>query len=352
MGDRGLANKFVEHENAFYQLQKNYVYRLKCELFRYEDEVIDTGIDEIDDTLGESYDLGGVGDDVFVGRTQTMTLIGSGTTATASVSIVNGGIRYITVTNRGGGYKSTPRVIISAAPSSGSTGIATAVMIGGIVVCNDNVDPSAKSVQEVQLVNPGYGYTVAPGVKFDGGEGSGASAVSYIGNGILSGINLLSFGSGYSSPPRITFGNEIFKDGVESVSAAATAVVSSAGTITSINITNAGLGYSIAPSIIIDGPVNTGVGTYKFNEIISGSTSGSTARVRSWNAVTNELEISNVTGTFLPGERIVGTASSASYSMRFINENAFKDGYSDNDEIEREADLLIDFSESNPFGTP
>ena len=42
--------KYVEHEKPFYQLQKNYVYELRCELFRIENEIIDTGVDEIDDT--------------------------------------------------------------------------------------------------------------------------------------------------------------------------------------------------------------------------------------------------------------------------------------------------------------
>lgn len=51
LGDRLFEIKFVEHEKPFYQLQKNYVYELRCELFRYENEVIDTGIDEIDDTI-------------------------------------------------------------------------------------------------------------------------------------------------------------------------------------------------------------------------------------------------------------------------------------------------------------
>ena len=51
LGDRLFEIKFVEHEKPFYQLQKNYVYELRCELFRYEDEVIDTGIDEIDNEL-------------------------------------------------------------------------------------------------------------------------------------------------------------------------------------------------------------------------------------------------------------------------------------------------------------
>ena len=43
LGDRLFEIKYVEHEQPFYQLKKNYVYQLRCELFRYEDEVMDTG---------------------------------------------------------------------------------------------------------------------------------------------------------------------------------------------------------------------------------------------------------------------------------------------------------------------
>ena len=57
--------KYVEHERPFYQLQKNYVYELRCELFRIEDEIIDTGVDEIDDTL-EGIE-GADGDIIFQG---------------------------------------------------------------------------------------------------------------------------------------------------------------------------------------------------------------------------------------------------------------------------------------------
>jgi len=41
--------KFVEHLNPFYQIGKFYVYTLQCELYRYSSEVIQTGLDEIDD---------------------------------------------------------------------------------------------------------------------------------------------------------------------------------------------------------------------------------------------------------------------------------------------------------------
>lgn len=40
--------KFVEHENPFYQLGKNYVFSLSVELFQFSEENINTQIDEID----------------------------------------------------------------------------------------------------------------------------------------------------------------------------------------------------------------------------------------------------------------------------------------------------------------
>jgi hypothetical protein len=350
LGDRLFEIKFVEHEKPFYQLQKNYVYELRCELFRYEDEIIDTSIIGIDDVLQGVESASGIGQgedgEIYIGRTQTLTLVGVGSTATAIASVVNGGIRFITVTNRGGGYTSIPRVGISSAPAGGITGIASAIMIDGIVACNSNVNPSAKSVQEVQIVNAGSGYTSAPGVRFIGGGGSGAAATASIGNGVVRIITLTHSGSGYSNSPSITF------TGISSVSAAATAVVSSAGSITSIRITNAGLGYTQSPTVTISGPNSSGIGTFRFNETVTGSISGVTATVRNWNVITNELKVSNVTGSFVSGETVVGSASSANYKIRSINDDVNVDGYADNNDIQSEADSIIDFTESNPFGMP
>lgn len=346
LGDRLFEIKYIEHEKPFYQLQGNYTYELRCELFRYEDELIDTGVGEIDELISgnDATDL----EKNPIGNLINLTMAGVGVTATATASIVNGGVRFITVTNRGGGYTSTPVVGISSAPSGGKTAVAIAEMIGGIVVCNDNINPQTKSVQRVYITNSGYGYTSTPGVRFIGGGGSGAAATASIGNGIVGVITVTDSGSGYVSPPSITF------TGISSVSAAATAVVSAAGTITSIYITNAGLGYTASPSITIGDPLLSSTGDFTFNEIVTGSTSGVTARVKSWNSTTNVLQVSLVSGTFIPGENIVGSASSASHYLRSIDSvpNIVKDGYATNDEIEEEADQIIDFSEINPFGMP
>lgn len=47
--------KYVEREVPFYQLGKNYIYGLTCELMENADNEFDTGIDEIDDLKQESY---------------------------------------------------------------------------------------------------------------------------------------------------------------------------------------------------------------------------------------------------------------------------------------------------------
>ena len=343
-GRRLFEIKYVEHEKPFYQLQGLYTYQLRCELFRYEDEIIDTSIGEIDDLVSGEDSINP--DKNPIGNLVNLTMSGVGVTATATATVVNGGVRFITVTNRGGGYTSIPTVGISSAPVGGKTASAVAEMIGGIVVCNENISPSAKSVQSVKIVNAGFGYTTPPGVRFIGGGGKGATAVATIGDGIVGVITVTNSGSGYVNIPNITF------TGISSISASATAVVSAAGSITSILITNAGLGYTESPVITIENPVLTSTGSFTYNEVVRGSVSGVTARVKSWDSITKILQVSNINGDFIIGENIVGTASSASHYLRSVDIFAAKDGFNENEEIEKESDEIINFDETNPFGMP
>ena len=75
LGQRLFEVKFVEHEQPFYQLGKLYVYELRCELFEYEDEVLDTSIDEVDHTIQDQ------------GYIQTLQLISYGLQAAAHTEI-------------------------------------------------------------------------------------------------------------------------------------------------------------------------------------------------------------------------------------------------------------------------
>ena len=52
----------------------------------------------------------------------------------------------------------------------------------------------------------------------------------------------------------------------------------------------------------------------------------------------------------LRGETVTGTRSGASYVVSVGIANTDKDKYDHSDEIEDEADQILDFTESNPFG--
>ena len=335
LGDRLFEIKFVEHEKPFYQLQQTYVYELNCELFRYEDELVDTGVKQIDDNITEEQSY-----------VQSLVMVGSGLTATAETVILNGGVRLITVTNRGNGYTSPPRVAISSAPSNGSTTVGISTLIGGLIDCNGN-DENYK-VQGVQIINPGYGYTTAPSIVFVGGGGEGAKATSTIGDGIIGVVTVTSGGFGYDTAPTVTFTpapeTGITATGIPSIN--------SAGIVTSIYITNAGLGYTQIPDVTISAPYSISTGTYVYNEIVTGSISSTTAVVKSWDIVNNILQVSNITGSFVVGDILVGEESGATHKVRIIEEYNISDNYAENDIIEIEADGIIDFSESNPFGNP
>jgi hypothetical protein len=353
LGDRLFEIKYVEHEKPFYQLRENYVYELRCELFRYGDEILNTGFDYIDDNVESA------------GYIQTLSMVGAASSATAIVSAVNGGVRFITVTNRGTGYNSTPDVKISSSPITGGNASGIATMIGGIVdICEP--DGTLLRVQGVEIANSGFGYTVAPKVVFVGGGGAGAEASAVIANGVVGIITITNGGSGYVNPPNVAFNSSPLGE-----TAKAIAILTN-GSVSEIRILDGGFGYSqppivTDPIISIDPPTFIGTGSYIINEIVQGSISNTTAIVKSWNSISNELQVSNLTGSFLPGEVIVGNKSGAEYKLKVsivpdstdlslgssnLNNYNLNDPYAQNFDIQKESNKILDFSEKNPFGTP
>jgi hypothetical protein len=328
LGGRLFEIKFVEHEQPFYQLGKTYVYELKCELFEYEDEVLDTSIDEIDERLQDQ------------GYITSLELISIGSTATASSTLSTGYVQNVYLTNDGYGYTSTPVVAISSAPVGGinASAVAITTSVGGVY-----------SIRDIVLTNAGAGYSVAPSIVISGGGGSGAAATCGI-QTAYNGVRIISIGNsgtGYTTPPVISISTPTTGPGI---AASAFATLQGAN-ISQIYVSNAGAGFTIAPTITIGSPsIISGTGNFIFNEEVVGSISGTVARVKSWDKDTNILNISINNGQFYPGELIVGSASSASYSIKTHNMTTLHDKYQENDEIETEADLIIDFSESNPFG--
>ena len=374
LGDRLFEIKYVEHEQPFYQLQKNYVYTLRCSLFRYEDEVLDTGVEEIDDEIEQ------------LGYIQTLTLVGTGRTARAVATFCgDGAVTRVHITNMGSGYTKQPIIGFSSAPAGGVTAVGIASITTSYIGCG-GFSNSGK-IEAINLINPGCGYTVPPWITIqtrDGDTGVGAAATVSIertaGSGSISGIiTVTDGGSGYTTNPTVTFDapipnyptfdvnynsfdqtNYTFdnRGPVGFSSAYGIGIINTAGIVTAVYVSYAGAGYALTsrPAVIIDPPTGIGstigIGTFIFNEIVTGQTSGTTARVKKWTAATNELEVSIVDGTFTPGEILAGQESGAYYTLRVQNTDDLVSEFADNDTIETEADSIIDFSETNPFGMP
>ena len=334
LGNRLFEVKFVEHEDPFYQLGKNYVYKLQCELFEYEDEVIDTGVEEIDTKVE---DLGHITD---------LPLVQSVSTATATAVIGTGGIQKVFLTNDGSGFTSIPTISISAPPAGGTQ--ATAV---GVLTTRNQVT----SLEYIYLTHAGVGYgNTAPIITISGGGGTGAAATCSLvpaGKKGLQVINITNHGVGYSTSPTVAISLPSLSP---QAPASVHAIVGSASTnpISNVYILDAGAGFFSPPTVTIGAGATVGVGTFWFNEEVVGQQSDVVGRVKGWDADTGVLQVGIMTGTFYEGERLVGSKSGASYETSTTGAaSTTADKYSQNDDIEFDADQIIDFSESNPFGT-
>jgi hypothetical protein len=102
-----------------------------------------------------------------------------------------------------------------------------------------------------------------------------------------------------------------------------------------------------------------GTGTYAIKETVYQSPDNThanatvVATVQSWIPSSSTLSVTNIAGEFIDGQNIIGATSGASYSLATFDplaNPANKENY-DNQYIQTSADGIIDFSETNPFGS-
>jgi len=149
--------QYVEHEQPFYQLNKIHVWGLKCELYEYSNEDLDTGIAEIDVVQTNNavsmkmvMDPGGSGNYV-VGEEIVGDLYRAYATATLNADAVDS----VTITDGGNHYNSAipPTVTITGGGGTGATATATVSSTG--------------LVTGITITSGGNGYTSAPSVAID-----------------------------------------------------------------------------------------------------------------------------------------------------------------------------------------
>ena len=334
LGKKLFEIKYVEFEKPNYQLRKNYTYQLTCEVFEYEDEVIDTNVNAIDQVVQTD------------GYSARLILSGVGSVATATATLNFGAVQQIFVQNDGYGYLAAPTVSISTSPGVDATAVAIMTSRSGI--------GTAKSIDRILLINPGSGYIGIPTVTVPG-TGIATAGITTLGSvGI---VTITSGGSGYTTTPNVAITTA--PSGGTDATAEAVMV---GGTISAIRISNAGSGYTSAPTITVGAATTIADGDYIFNETVQvTSDSSETARVKVWDAGSRTLDVSMLTAMqFQVGEKIRGNESGAEYVILSVDYNQPNDypndeynanQYNDNTAFETEADAILDFSEGNPFGT-
>jgi len=105
--------------------------------------------------------------------------------------------------------------------------------------------------------------------------------------------------------------------------------------------------------------VAAGAGTYQNKEIVYQALDSTEANatvvavVQEWNKKANTLNVTNIAGEFIPNRNIIGASSNASYLLANFDplKDNNRDESSDNYIIENQANSIIDFSETNPFGS-
>ena len=323
LGRRLFEIKFVEHEKPFYQLGKGYIYELQCELFEYEDEVLETSIDEIDSTL------------LSKGYVTTINLVPISNRAIVTPRTGTGYITELTIFNEGNGYQSPPSIAIDP-PAVG-----TDPNVVALLTRPDSSTPEP-AIKQIVVFNSGSGYVEPPNVVAVGGGGNGSiirAGINSLSDGIIDFV-VEHKGAGYPEDVDV-----IVYDDDNNIVAQGRGL-SDGDQIVSAIITNPGTDLPESLNTVVEKPADEGEGIFVYNEIVVGQQSGMRARVRGWDQPNYQLHVTNLDPTqksinFQAGETIVGETSGAKYSLKsFADEQTTADYYSDNDNIGEEGCLL------------
>ena len=184
---------------------------------------------------------------------QTPTKEGS-TAATVTATVTDGAVTGLAVTSSGSGYTFTPRL--------------TFVQPGGATLGTPTIT-SGSFAAAPTITAQGFGYTTPPAIYVDEPTGTNpikASFQTVLTNGKVTSITVLNAGQGYTSVPRVAV--------IDPVGAQVlTTTVDGDGRITDIELLSGGGGYEDIPSVYIvdERTSNPGTGATATASIFNGS---------------------------------------------------------------------------------
>ena len=319
--------KFVEREQPFFQLGKQYFYILTAELYEQGADKFDTGVDEIDDIEREfsnitTLDLGLTTRQQATGTTTvnaggqvtsatvtlagtgynvapTVTVSGSGNGAIIESKIADGGVISLTVVAAGSGYTTPPTITIDAPPEAINFFKDEHVVIGGFV-------------QQSAARN----WTSADSI----------ITVTALGN----------FDPTFATTTQKKYFYWKFED----------TRISYVYTYNGTAVTNVpGYFYYDAANLQYIINAYTETTTSGQRATMYDLDSATIAEVADWNGVTYKLEVMNRTGNFLDGDLIRGVESNAIYTLgSFSTINNTSTEFDQNQQIEDGADDIIDWA--------
>ena len=327
--------KYVEREQPFFQLGKQYFYILTAQLPQLVTDRCDTGIDEIDDIEREFSNI----------TTLTLSIpVREAATGTVTVDS-NNKLATTTLVSQGSGYSTAPQVTLTG---QGNGGIIETTIEDGKVVSLSITDVGATYNPDsppTLTIDPPSGpvhfikdeHVVIGGFTQQSGSRTWTSS-----NSIIEVTALGGFDPTYATTVQKKYFYWKFED-----------------TRISYVYTYNGTSATSVPGFFYYDTANL---KYIINAYTETTTSGSRAtlydldsatiaEVADWNGSTYTLEVMNRTGNFIDGDTIRGVESNAIYTLgSFSTIDNESTEFDQNQAIEDGADDIIDWGERNPFG--
>lgn len=199
----------------------------------------------------------------------TVTISGSGTGAAATATIV-GPVSSVSVTAPGSGYRKPPKVVFSqpgysataTATLDGSGGVASVVVSeGGMYRSPPSVSFVAiTQVTGINVTSRGSKYTSPPEVQIAGGFGGSGAKASAVIDGRVTEV-VLTAGGKYKTAPSVVF------TGGGGSGAAAVATLSDDGAVSAVTLTSGGSMYQSPPLVTFVSQNGAGAGAGAYTSI-------------------------------------------------------------------------------------